>query len=121
MWQVEPLETASAQGLRMRHRSPHGTEGFPGTLDFVTTYWLHADASWTVEFHAESDRATPVNLTQHSYFNLGAAVDVFEHDPARRHVVVIALPGAIRVGRCWAPLAASKPCVDKLQCCQPNN
>lgn len=80
VWSVEPLETVSAQGLRMRHRSPHGTEGFPGTLDIVTTYWLHADASWTVEFHAESDRATPVNLTQHSYFNLGSAAQVFDHE-----------------------------------------
>lgn len=79
VWSVEPIETAGAQGLRMRHRSPHGTEGFPGTLDIVTTYWLHADASWTVEFHAESDRATPVNLTQHSYFNLGSSSQVFDH------------------------------------------
>ena len=53
-----------------------GTEGFPGNLDVVVTYVLpKKDNSLIVLYGAKTDKATPVNLTQHTYFNLKGAGD----------------------------------------------
>jgi aldose 1-epimerase len=56
--------------LVLRYRSPDGEQGYPGNLDAVVTYSLTEDNEIVVRFRATSDRPTPVNLTQHSYFNL---------------------------------------------------
>lgn len=76
--------TASREenSVTLRHRSPDGEEGYPGTLDVVVRYTFDDAACLTVEYEAITDRATPVNLTQHSYFNLGehASGDVLGHE-----------------------------------------
>jgi aldose 1-epimerase len=66
------LWSASVDGrdLRLRYRSPDGEEGYPGTLDAEVVYSLTDDNEIVVRFSATTDRPTPVNLTQHSYFNL---------------------------------------------------
>lgn len=59
--------------------SPDGEEGFPGTLRVKVLYALGEDNSLTIEYFAESDAPTLVNLTNHSYFNLkGAGVGTVE-------------------------------------------
>jgi aldose 1-epimerase len=79
------LWTASveASGLVLRYRSVDGEQGYPGNLDVTVTYSLTDDNEIVVRFHATTDQPTPVNLTQHSYFNLrGVAVgsgDVLDH------------------------------------------
>ena len=65
-WQAE-VDGAS---LRLRYRSKDGEMGYPGNLDATVTYTLNDDNELVLQFHAVTDRATPVNLTQHSYFNL---------------------------------------------------
>jgi aldose 1-epimerase len=57
--------------LVLRYRSPDGEQGYPGNLDVTVTYGLTDDNEIVVRFHAVTDQPTPVNLTQHSYFNLG--------------------------------------------------
>jgi aldose 1-epimerase len=56
--------------LVLRYRSPDGEQGYPGNLDATVSYSLTDDNEIVVRFHASCDRPTPVNLTQHSYFNL---------------------------------------------------
>ncbi len=51
--------------------SPNGDQGFPGKLELCVTYQLSADNKLTIEYSANTDLATPVNLTNHAYFNLG--------------------------------------------------
>ena len=51
--------------------SDDGDQGFPGTLNLSVTYLLSADNKLSIKYSANSDLATPVNLTNHSYFNLG--------------------------------------------------
>jgi aldose 1-epimerase len=63
----------SAEGnavLELTLRDPDGCEGFPGNVDVKVTYTLTAAGVFRVDYFAVSDAATPINLTQHAYFNL---------------------------------------------------
>jgi len=81
-WHGEPFEDASGAGVVLEHTSPDGDEGYPGTLDVRVTCMLSREGVLSVEYHAVTDRPTPVNLTQHSYFNLAGegSGDVLDHE-----------------------------------------
>lgn len=70
LWSAEPLLREDTPGLKLRYLSKDGEEGYPGNLDVTIHYWLGNDNSLRIEYLATTDQATPVNLTQHSYFNL---------------------------------------------------
>jgi aldose 1-epimerase len=70
LWAARPAIVEGAPSLTLQYRSPDGEEGYPGNLDVTVTYTLGNDNSLRIDYHATTDRATPVNLTQHSYFNL---------------------------------------------------
>ncbi len=70
MWDATPVYRDDARGLRLTYRSPDGEEGYPGTLDVTVHYWLTDDDALRIEYEATTDKATPVNLTQHNYYNL---------------------------------------------------
>ncbi|MEU9445178.1 aldose epimerase family protein [Streptomyces sp. NPDC048304] len=59
--------------LSLQLHSPDGDMGFPGALDVDVTYSLDRSGTLAVEYRARTDRATVVNLTNHSYFNLAGA------------------------------------------------
>jgi aldose 1-epimerase len=60
--------------LELGYTSPDGEEGYPGTLDVRVKYKLTDRNELVVEYRATTDKPTPINLTQHSYFNLGGNV-----------------------------------------------
>ncbi len=70
VWKGEGVAMPGARGVRLRLESWDSEEGYPGTLQVGVTYWLTDADEWRVEYEAQTDRATPVNLTQHSFFNL---------------------------------------------------
>jgi len=70
VWTGEPVETDSTVGVKFSYTSPAGEEGFPGTVMADVTYTLTDHNELVIDYHATTDQATPVNLTQHSYFNL---------------------------------------------------
>ncbi len=82
VWQAEPFQDARGQGLVFTYTSPDGEEGFPGTLQARVTYTLTDSNEVIFEYHATTDKATPVNLTQHTYFNLNGAGsgDILGHE-----------------------------------------
>ena len=67
--------------LKLTHTDPAGANGFPGTVHVAVTYTLSGGV-WQITYEATTDRATPINLTQHAYFNLrdGGAGDVLGHE-----------------------------------------
>ncbi|MFD7940546.1 aldose epimerase family protein, partial [Streptomyces sp. NPDC059755] len=67
VWDVRPVE----HGLRLSRVAPHGEEGFPGRLEVTATYTLDASGALRFVYEAVTDAPTVVNLTNHSYFNLG--------------------------------------------------
>jgi aldose 1-epimerase len=74
-------EVVGRNGVAFSLTSVDGDEGYPGTLKVRVTYTLTDANELVVDYHATTDKATPVNLTQHSYFNLtgSAASDILGH------------------------------------------
>ncbi len=79
LWQA----AVEGNALRLRYRSRDGEEGYPGNLDAQVVYSLTDDNEIVVRFSATTDKPTPVNLTQHSYFNLAgieSCGDILGHE-----------------------------------------
>ena len=70
LWNAEPFQNDSSVGAVLTYTSPDGEEGYPGTLQTRVTYTLTNANELGFEYHATADKPTPVNLTQHAYFNL---------------------------------------------------
>ncbi len=73
LWDAEPVQTESAVGVKFHYVSKDGEEGYPGNLDVTAIYLLTNDNELSVEFTATTDQPTPVNLTNHNYWNLSGA------------------------------------------------
>ncbi|MBS1946273.1 MAG: galactose mutarotase [Bacteroidetes bacterium] len=73
VWDASPL-IDSIPSLTLHYLSKDGEEGFPGNLSVAVKFSLSDDDALTIEYNAETDKPTPVNLTNHSYFNLSGDV-----------------------------------------------
>ncbi len=69
-WSYKCWKTERVASVRMRYISPDGEEGYPGELDTEITFTLDINNSFIINYKCSSDKVTPVNLTNHSYFNL---------------------------------------------------
>lgn len=79
VWRATPFRAERGVGLVLAYASPDGEEGYPGTLNAEARFTLTDQNELMVDFRATTDRPTPVNLTQHPYFNLAGTGDVLEH------------------------------------------
>jgi aldose 1-epimerase len=69
-WAAEAGRSELGASVVFRYTSPHLEEGYPGRLDATVTYTLTKAAELRIDYEARTDRATPVNLTNHTYWNL---------------------------------------------------
>jgi aldose 1-epimerase len=79
VWQARPGPGDGRAEITLTHVSPDGADGYPGTLQVSVTYTLTDDNLLRITYAATTDRATPVNLTQHAFFNLSGAGDLRDH------------------------------------------
>ena len=70
LWTGESFRTDSGVGVTLRYTSKDGEEGYPGTLVARVTYTLTPRDELVVDYEATTDKATPLNLSQHTYWNL---------------------------------------------------
>lgn len=73
VWKATPIRDRESVGVELSHTSPHGHEGYPGTLAVKVTYQLTDDNRLIMRYVAQTDRTTHVNLTNHAYWNLAGA------------------------------------------------
>ncbi len=77
IWEAAIL---SENQLKLTCLSVDGEENFPGNLTTTVTYTLTEANELQIDYHAVTDKATPINLTQHSYFNLSdTETDILKH------------------------------------------
>jgi len=85
IWGVEELKGDDFVGLTLKLTSDEAHQGFPGTVECVVTYKFNNKNEWEVDYTATTDKPTPINLTQHTYFNLSA----FQEPNVHKEIMMI--------------------------------
>ena len=78
-WKAAALENPGGAAVRFSYLSTDGEENYPGNVRVTVTYTLTESDELKLEYTAETDKATPINLTNHSYFNLAPSGDILGH------------------------------------------
>ncbi len=81
VWQAQPMPAREhAAAVRLTYLSKDGEEGYPGNLTVSVTYTVTDDNQLRLDYEAATDKATPVNLTSHGYYNLAGSGGVSGHE-----------------------------------------
>lgn len=78
VWKAEPVHERDGAAVRFTYDSPEGDEGFPGHVLFTVLFRLTNENELHIEYSGKTDKPTPLNMTNHSYFNLSGKKDVLD-------------------------------------------
>jgi aldose 1-epimerase len=84
VWSAKVIRRRGAAGVRYTYTSGNGEEGYPGRLFVTADYVLTEDSKLSFEYWALADAPTPVNITNHSYWNLAGSGTVLDQELATR-------------------------------------
>jgi aldose 1-epimerase len=70
VWNADAVMTADGPTLKLTLIDPDGNEGYPGQVNVTVIYSITGDNALKIQYFATSDKSTPINLTNHTYFNL---------------------------------------------------
>ena len=101
VWDAKPI----ANGVQFHRTSPDGEEGYPGKLEASVTYTLTDKDELIIDYRATTDRATPVNLSNHTYFNLAGEGS----DTVLDHELVIDADGMLLIDKSSVPTGKIAP------------
>ncbi|RKX80476.1 MAG: galactose-1-epimerase [Spirochaetes bacterium] len=120
LWEAEPAErpsgsdqgkiTGSAKmpgngGVSLKYLSKDGEEGYPGNLSVKVVYSLNDDNEFKIEYTAETDKPTPVNLTNHTYWNLSGRGS----EKIYNHTVKLNCPQYLEIDEDLVPTGRIRP------------
>ncbi|MCF6356508.1 MAG: galactose mutarotase [Draconibacterium sp.] len=81
LWSAETFEETDKAGIKLTYLSVDGEENYPGNLHITCIYTLDLENNFGIEYKAETDKTTVVNLTNHTYFNLtGGKENILNHE-----------------------------------------
>ena len=78
-WQGEPFSDSEGEGVCFTRTSADGEQGMSGNLEITAVYKLTSKNELIFEYTAKTDKATPINLTNHAYFNLDGSGTILNH------------------------------------------
>ena len=73
VWTARAVRGPDSVAVQMEYTSMDGEEGYPGTVKCGILYELNNKNEWKMQYSAASDKATPINLSNHAYWNLAGA------------------------------------------------
>lgn len=79
IWDSKIISNKNGRGIKFSRISSDGEQGFPGTVKLTVTYTLNDKNELRLEYKAKTDKKTPVNMTNHAYFNLHGSGTVLNH------------------------------------------
>lgn len=80
VWKAESDKGADSASVILSYLSPDGEEGYPGNLEVTAVYTLTEDNELRIDYTASTDAPTPVNLTNHTYWNLAGGGSIVDHN-----------------------------------------
>ena len=80
LWNTKSFSTKNSVGITLTHLSPDGDQGYPGNLKVKVTYELTNNDEFVIHYKATTDKATPINMTQHPYFNLAGGGTILDQE-----------------------------------------
>lgn len=98
LYEADPFSFGDLSGIRFSRVSPDGEEGYPGNLSVVHTVSLTEDDRLVLEYEATTDAPTPVNLTNHTYWNLSGESTILDHELRLNVDAVAAAENALPTG-----------------------
>lgn len=108
MWRSEPGSDRGDPSVNLSVVSQDGDQGYPGKLELRAVFTLRSDGALSMHYEARSDAATPLNITNHAYFNLRGEGD----GTILGHVLELAASRYLRVGDNLIPVEGPPEAVD---------